>query len=99
LSEAKDLLLSLSLFVLRCHSERSVEPLYFAFAVASVLAVAVPPTHRQSLGQAKQSKSVPYPFAADQNREPCFSDSEVELSPARLAEELLDPVFSFFAGR
>jgi hypothetical protein len=42
LSTAKDLLLLLSLLlllqVLRCHSERSEEPLYFAFVFAFALA-------------------------------------------------------------
>ena len=52
--------------------------------------------HRQALGPAKQGIWKLYPFAADQNLEPCFSDYDNELSPGQLADILLTPVFEAF---
>jgi len=51
---------------------------------------------KYSLGTAKESKWSVYRFAADCNREPCFSDGDAELSPQSLAEKLLEPIFDIF---
>jgi hypothetical protein len=45
---------------------------------------------------ARHAKAMRFMVSADEQLEPCFTDSSVQLNPQEVAERLLERVFSFF---
>jgi hypothetical protein len=51
---------------------------------------------KHGLGETRVRESKPIGFTVDHQNAPCFSYGERPMQPQELAEELMEPVFSFF---
>lgn len=56
-------------------------------------------TQKHSMGPSKEEEWTLYCLGTDYELEPCFLDGDSELSPAQLAEILLEPLFDAFDPR